>query len=83
MTLGIPAGLMLWLAVGWILWRCLAGAVTRGRDAVFGAVATGAGLLAITHSLVDFSLQIQGFTLPLLAVLGAGVAQSWSSRREA
>jgi O-antigen ligase len=82
MTLGVPAGLLLWLVVGWILWRCLAGAVGRGRDTVFGAVATGAGLLAVTHSLVDFSLQIQGFTLPLLALLGAGVAQSWSSRRE-
>jgi O-antigen ligase len=81
MTLGIPVGLLLWLIFGWIMLRCLAGAVRRGRDAVYPAIGAGCCVLATSHALVDFSLQIQGFAIPLLAVLGAAVGQSWSTDR--
>jgi len=80
MTLGIPAGLMVWLIFGWIGMRCVTGAVTRARDAIYPAIGAGVCALAFTHTLVDFTMQIQGFALPFLAVTGAGVAQSWSSR---
>lgn len=80
MTLGIPAGLMLWLAFGWIGYRCVAGALNRRRDAIYPAIGAGACALAFAHTLVDFTMQIQGFALPFLAVVGIGVAQSWSSR---
>jgi hypothetical protein len=43
-------------------------------------VAVSVAFLAGVHALVDFSLQIQAVTLTFMAVLGAGVAQSKSSR---
>jgi hypothetical protein len=41
---------------------------------VIAALAVAA--ISCFHSLIDFSLQIPGFTLPILAVVGAGLAQS-------
>lgn len=79
-ALGIPGGLLLWLVFAWILARCLRAALGPQKTAIYGAIAFGVGAMVIIHSLVDFSLQIQGFALPLTALLGVGVAQSWSSR---
>lgn len=76
-TLGVPAGLLLWFVVAWILTRCGKAALSGGPMSLYGAIALSAGILTITHSLVDFILQIQGFALPLTGILGIGVAQSW------
>jgi hypothetical protein len=43
-------------------------------------VATSATVIVALHSFVDFSMQIQAVALTWTALLGAGVAQSWSSR---
>jgi len=43
-------------------------------------VAAGAAFLVAAHSLVDFPLQIQAIGLTFMALLGAGVSQSKSSR---
>lgn len=80
MMLGIPVGLVLWLIFLWMLMRCLAGALRRGQDALYPAIGAAVGILAAAQSLVDFPVQIQGFAIPLLAILGVAVAQSWSSR---
>ena len=45
-------------------------------------VAAAVSFLVGIHALVDFSLQIQAVALTFMAVLGAGVAQSESSRLE-
>jgi hypothetical protein len=45
-------------------------------------VATAASVLLGVHAFVDFGLQTQSVTLLWAALLGAGVAQSWSSRKE-
>jgi hypothetical protein len=37
-------------------------------------------MLAILHSLVDFSLQIPGYGIVALALIGSGLAQSFSTR---
>jgi O-antigen ligase len=83
MTLGIPVGLMVWLVFGWMLVRCVRGALDRRRDAIYPAIGAGLCVQAFAHTLVDFTMQIQGFALPFLAIVGVGVAQSWSSRRPA
>jgi hypothetical protein len=44
------------------------------------AVAVGATLIVGCHALVDFSIQLQGIALLYAALLGAGYAQSWTSR---
>jgi hypothetical protein len=41
------------------------------------------GLLAVLHSLVDFSLQIPGFAIVVFGLLGVGVAQSFSNPEKA
>lgn len=81
MTLGIPVGLLVWLIFGWMLVRCFDGALNRGRDAIYPAIGAGVCTLAFIHTLIDFTMQIQGFAFPFLAIVGVGVAQSWSSRR--
>jgi O-antigen ligase len=82
MTLGVPVGLLLWLVFGWMLVRCCIGALRGGRGPVHAAVAAGCWVLATFHSLFEFNLQIQGFTLPLLTVLGVGIAQSWAGEAD-
>jgi O-antigen ligase len=81
LTLGIPVGLLLWFIFGWILVHCLKAACSRGETAIYAAIATGTCTLSLLHSTVDFSIQIQGFALPLTTLLGVGVAQSLASRR--
>lgn len=78
--LGLVFGTMLVVALGWLLYSCVAGALNRRRDATPAIVASAAALLVAVHALVDFSLQIQAVALTFTALLGAGVAQSASSR---
>ena len=82
MALGVPVGLVLWLACLWVLARCLAGALRRRRDATYPAIGLAVGLLAAAQSMIDFPVQIQGFAIPLAAILGVAVAQSWSQQGE-
>jgi O-antigen ligase len=78
--LGLIFGAMLLASVGFLVFYCLKGATARQTSATAPAVATGAAFLVGVHSLVDFSLQIQAVALTFMSVLGAGVAQSKSSR---
>jgi hypothetical protein len=68
-------------AIGLLTFRCVLGAINRQRDSIAPIVATAAALLVGVHALVDFSLQIEAVALTFMALLGAGVAQSESSRR--
>lgn len=78
--LGVPMAIVLFLGFAWIVGTALRGALTRQRDRLAPAVAVAAALIVGLHALVDFSIQIQGVALAFAALLGAGYAQSWSSR---
>jgi O-antigen ligase len=52
---------------------------SRKRDHIVVNAALSVSTLAILHSLIDFSLQIQGFAMPVFALVGAGLAQSFRS----
>jgi O-antigen ligase len=78
--LGIPAALILLLGFSALIFRCWRGVTTRKRDRLAPIVALAATLIVGLHVLVDFSIQIQGIALTYAALLGAGCAQSWSSR---
>jgi O-antigen ligase len=78
--LGLVFGSMLVASVSLLVWRCIKGAATRQMNETLPCVAASAAILLGIHSLVDFSLQIQAITLTFMALLGAGVAQSESSR---
>jgi len=78
--LGVPAGFLLLLAVALMVSCCAGGALKRKRRVIFPALALAATVLVGAHSFVDFSLQIPAVAATYAALLGMGVAQSWSSR---
>jgi O-antigen ligase len=78
--LGLVFGALLVLAAVQPALRCVSGAVTRRTDANVPAIAAAVACLIGLNALVEFSLQIQAVTLTFMAILGAGVAQSTSSR---
>jgi len=78
--LGVVFGSMLIASIGLLGLRCVKAAITRHENEVIPCIAAGVVFLVATHSLVDFSLQIDGIAITFMAVLGAGVAQSQSSR---
>lgn len=75
--LGLPlAGLIVlaWLIVLGVLVR---GVQVRRRDTIIPAGALSVALLGLSHSLVDFSLQIPGYSIVVFALVGAGLASSF------
>jgi O-antigen ligase len=55
------------------------GVRNRRRNLIFPAAALSVATLGVLHSLVDFSLQIPGYSIVAFAVVGAGVAQSFAA----
>jgi O-antigen ligase len=78
--LGLVFGSMLVASIVLLALRCLKGAVTRQENEAIPCVAVAVAVLVGVHSLIDFSLQIQAVGVTFMALLGAGVAQSKSSR---
>jgi O-antigen ligase len=79
--LGLVFGMALVACVALLIWKCVKAATKRMDNAVAPAIAGCVGCLVAVHALVDFGLQIQAVTLTFAALLGAGLAQSFSSRR--
>jgi O-antigen ligase len=79
--MGLPVATLVVLAWIVIFVVLLRGAVIRQRDRVIPVAAAAVGLLAALHSLVDFSLQIPGYAILAFSLIGAGLAQSFVSRR--
>jgi O-antigen ligase len=77
--LGIPAGTCLVLSVVAAFLVCLQGIGRRRRDWIFPATGAAAAVLAGSHALVDFSLQIPAVAVTFAVLLGAAVAQSYPS----
>lgn len=78
--LGLFFGSALIASVALLAARCVTGAVTRRASSTVPAIAAATSCLIGLNSVVDFSLQIQSITLTFMAILGAGVSQSISSR---
>jgi O-antigen ligase len=79
--MGIPLATL--VALGWILMLVILihGAAVRRRDLLLPVTAFAVAMLALLHSMVDFSLQIAGYAIPALTLVGAGLAQSFASDR--
>jgi O-antigen ligase len=77
--LGLPAATVLFLSMAWLLWICLRGVRRRRRDAIFPCIGVGITTLVAVHSLFDFSLQMPGVAALYWLIMGAAVAQSFSS----
>jgi O-antigen ligase len=78
--LGLLFGSLLVASIVLFASRCVKGAMTRQENEMIPCVAAAVAVLVAANSLVDFSLQIQAVGLTFMALLGAGVAQSKSSR---
>jgi len=76
--LGIPLATI--IVVGWLLIiaQLIRGSLRRRRDVALPTAGLAVGVLGLSHSLIDFSLQIPGYTIPFCAIVGAGLAQSFS-----
>ncbi|MDP2296010.1 MAG: O-antigen ligase family protein [Pseudolabrys sp.] len=75
---GLPlAGVV---ALGWLVMLGVLrnGLRTRRRDVIVPLGAFSVSLIANLHSGIDFSLQIPGYAIVVFALLGAGLAQSFS-----
>ncbi|HLJ20638.1 MAG TPA: O-antigen ligase family protein, partial [Stellaceae bacterium] len=83
LELGIPAALLLLSAPAVLLFTCVRGVIRRRRDAIIPAIGSAATVLVGLHSLIDFSLQIPAVATSFYLLLGAGVAQSYSSSERA
>ena len=79
--LGLVFGTMLVASIALLVLKCLRGAaISRNQAVTVPAVAASTAMLVGVHSLADFSLQLQAVALTFSALLGAGVAQSVSTR---
>ena len=79
--MGVPiAGLVVvaWITIFAVLLR---GILVRRRDHIFPAAALAVATLAVLHSLIDFSLQIPGYAIVALSLIGTGLAQSYPGER--
>jgi hypothetical protein len=78
--MGIPIAVLVVLAWVAIFVTLIYGVRHRNRDLIVPISALAVAMLAILHSLVDFSLQIPGYGIVALALIGSGLAQSFSTR---
>lgn len=81
--LGIPVGLILWTAVLLLLSGIIRGLFKRRRHGMFPAIGIAASVVVITHSAMDFSLQIPGVVMPFAMIMGLALAQCWGSSDKA
>ena len=78
--MGVPLAALVvaaWLAVFVVLVR---GAFVRRGGLAVPVAGLAVAILAVLHSLIDFSLQIPGFAIVALCLVGAGLAQSFPRR---
>jgi O-antigen ligase len=74
--MGVPIAAIVvaaWLVIFAVLIR---GIRVRRRSLVIVVSALAVAILAVLHSLIDFTLQIPGYSIVALALIGAGLGQS-------
>lgn len=75
---GVPGGLVLWAAIGLLVSALAHGVLSRRRNGMFPAIGLAASLVALGHATVDFDMQIPGVVIPWAALVGTGLAHSWT-----
>jgi O-antigen ligase len=78
--LGLPLAILIILAWLIVLAVLIRGIRTRRRDLFVPVGAFAVAILGLAHSVIDFSLQIPGYAIIVFALVGAGLAQSFSSK---
>ena len=78
--LGIPAFTAFIVLGGSVLIQLIRNLYGREMPPMLSLSALAASAVVFVHAFVDFSLQIQAVAITYWAILGAGLAQSWSRR---
>jgi hypothetical protein len=78
--LGVPVALSLFGALLYLFGKSVYAALVRKTSATAPLAASAATTIVALHAFVDFSIQIQAIALTWSALIGAGIAQSWSRR---
>ncbi len=79
--IGVPIAalvVIVWIVIFAALVR---GTLVRQRGLITPVAALAVAALAVLHSLIDFPLQIPGYSIVALSLIGAGLAQSFSGNR--
>jgi O-antigen ligase len=79
--MGVPIAAVVagaWMMIFAVLTR---GAMVRRRGLLVPVAALAVATLAVLHSLIDFTLQIPGYSIVALSLIGAGLAQSFRNHR--
>ncbi|MBR0829870.1 O-antigen ligase family protein [Bradyrhizobium manausense] len=76
---GLPLALLVALAWAVMLILLAKGVLVRRRDVIIPLAALSTAALSSLHSMLDFTLQVPGYTIPFFALFGAGLAQSFRS----
>nr|WP_276576260.1 O-antigen ligase family protein [Bradyrhizobium zhengyangense] len=73
--IGIPLATL--VGFSWILalLALLLGSLRRQKGAIFPLAGLVCGAMAVSHSMVDFSLQVPGLAVTVMALVGMGLAQ--------
>ncbi|OKO86105.1 hypothetical protein AC629_17420 [Bradyrhizobium sp. NAS80.1] len=78
--LGIPTFTVIALASLWYFYHLFTGSLRRKRDRYIPIVGASVAVLGVSHSFIDFSLQIPGYGVFFAAIVGCGLAQSLPSQ---
>ena len=82
--MGLPIAGLVVIAWAVVFATLIRGVRVRRRGVLLPVAALGVSTIAVLHSFVDFSLQIPGYGIVALSLIGAGLAQSFPGRgREA
>jgi O-antigen ligase len=76
--MGVPIAVLVtvaWIVIFAVLVR---GTRVRRRNIIIPVAVLAVAILAALHSLIDFRPQIPGYVIMALALIGAGLAQSFS-----
>lgn len=79
--MGVPIALLVvivWIVIFAVL---VHGTRVRRRNLIIPVAALSVALIAVLHSLIDFSLQIPGYSIVALSLIGTGLAQSFAAER--
>jgi len=80
--LGLPLTAV--VASGWLVAIIVLLRATSGsrRAAIIPLAALAVSMIALLHSLIDFSLQLTGYAIVVFALLGVGLAQSFNGESD-
>ena len=80
---GVPLALIVSMAWIVVLALLLSGALRRRNGAIYPIAGLVTAAMALGHSMIDFPLQVPGLAIPVLALVGIGLAQRDPKRRDA